>query len=117
MTNVQIVVPEELLRTLRTLKGDSDDSEEDNALRTAVAELLALAPGDPAHEKEYGFRVTLRAVARVGGTSKAEALGKLAEFQSVDCNIPYEDVTITEASFVPEDVTLIDIDGGALDGR
>lgn len=114
MPSTQLVVPAKLLATLRTLTRNPDDADENAALYEAVADLLALAPDDPANEKEYAFLVTLRAVARVTDTSKTGALLKLAEFQSVDCNIPYQSVTVTEASFVPEDVTLIEIDGKEL---
>lgn len=117
MTNVQIAVPAELLARLRTLKRNPDDVEEDNALRAAVRDLLSLAPDDPANEKEYAFMVTLRAVIRVTDTNRAQALTRLVEFQNVDCNIDYDGVTVTEASFVPDNVTLIQIDGRELDGR
>lgn len=117
MPSVQIVVPDALLATLRTLKRNPDDAEEDSQLRAAVADLLALAPDDPANEKEYAFMVTLSAVARIKDISKVKALLRLAEFQSVECNIDYDGVTITETSFVPENVTLIEIDGKELNGR
>ena len=118
MTSTQLVVRQDLINKLRTLTHNSADDEELNDLVATVRELLALVPDDPRNEKEYGFMVTLRAVARTRAMSQQDALLALAEFQTVDANVSYENVTITEMSFVPdEDLVLIDIDGDDLDQR
>lgn len=124
MPSTQIVVPDELLAKLRDLRrtrnGEHDSEEdtgEDTALRAAVGELLALAPDDTANEKEYAFRVRLEGIARVQHTSETQARRRLAEFQDVEAIVDYDGVTVTTMSFVPDEVTLIEIDGKQLDGR
>lgn len=105
-----VSVPNALIDRLRELAKPGDD-EADDAIRGAVAELVALADDDTTAESEYGFAVTLRGMARVRGLDRVRALAELVEFQAVETNIVYGGVTITELSFVPEDVELVEIDG------
>lgn len=118
MPRTLIAVPDQLMNNLRSLLRDRNDPEEQTALTEAVRELLELAPDDnPNHDTEYAFLCTLRGMIRVTDRSKVGALLALTEYQAVDCNVPYENATLTEVSFVPEDVDLVEIDGNPIDGR
>lgn len=73
MTSTQLIVRQDLIEKLRVLTTNPDDEDQLRDLVDSVRELLRLVPDDPRNEKEYGFMVTLRVMARIRAMTQQDA--------------------------------------------
>lgn len=111
----EIQVSDREIDNLRSLAAAARRDDEDSPLAAAVTDLLTRVNDDPNTHKEYGFSVQLVGIARAHGRTKIEAARKLSEFTDVDAHVPYDGVTVTQLTLVPENAVLVDIDGSPLD--
>lgn len=118
MADTTVRLSDATIATLRSTVRAARDNDDESALVAAVDEVLALLADDTTREKEYGYRVHLTGTVRTRHRTRTGAALQLGQFQDVDCEVAYGEVTVTGLSIVPDDdITLIDIDGEPIGPR